>query len=86
MVNDVLQTVLREYIAAHPTVDEKLLAHFCQYAQSWLADSNIVGIGVNDGGVSLKLGNGAITTLFTVTGTPLVQQNAICITGQDSGK
>lgn len=78
-----MKTILNSYLVANPAADQTLLLNFCAYAEKWFAESNIVGVGVAQDGVSLRLGDGRETQLFVVTATPFPQTQAVCVTGTD---
>lgn len=81
MTNDAMSIILDKYVAAHPTADKQLLADFCQFARTWFLESNVVGVGVNDGGIALRLGDGSATNLFSIAATPMPAPTAVHITG-----
>jgi len=76
-----MSLILDKYLAAHPAADAQLLTDFCKYAQTWFVASNIVGVGVNCGGVALTLGDGTTTNLFVVAQSPAPPQDVVHITG-----
>lgn len=83
MADETMKMILSSYLVANPAADRDLLTNFCAYAEKWFADSNIIGVGVAQDGVSLRLGDGTETQLFVVTTTPFPQTPAVCVTGTD---
>lgn len=83
MENALLKTILNEYLTAHPQANADTLSAFCAYADNWLVESNIVGVGMTADGVSLRLGNGTETCLFVATASPEILATSVCVTGTD---
>jgi hypothetical protein len=87
--NELLKQILDAYCDARDLTPEQKSAcdSFYAYAAQWIADSGVVGVGQTSDGIALRFKNGDERVFFTAVGAgiPVVENNAVSITGNSGG-
>lgn len=65
--SELLSAILSDYAASGPTGEDKLGAErFCAYAEKWLGDNGVVGVGYAMNGLSIKLADGRELAVYGI--------------------
>jgi len=84
-VSEVLNNILDDFTAKKPELVSTELKAFCDYAATWLATNNIVGVGHTQNGLSLRFSDGRELILFEPAEEVLIQlPGDVSITGSQS--
>lgn len=83
--SSIVQDIYAAYIAEHkqsPT-RAKAIQHFCEFAESWLSSSGIVGLAQHSDGMALRFSDGKESALFTAVTSVDTQQffSSVGVTG-----
>lgn len=65
--------------------DAQAISAFCVYAEKWLQDSGIIGLGYAPTGMALRLKTGSEIPFFSSLPPELMPTAAVNITGNSSG-
>jgi len=85
--SELMTKILTDYMVSHPAADQAVLAHFCDYAGTWLAGRGIIGLGLAASGLSLRTTTGDEIALYTAD-SPVAADStgqAVNISGNNGG-
>ena len=87
--NSLTEEIRAAYLAEHkqsPT-RAKAIESFCEFAESWLAKSGIIGLAQNPDGMSIRFSDGKESVLFTAVSTVDQSQffSSVGVTGSAGG-
>lgn len=83
-----LQRIHADYVASQPKLPPEAAAAitaFQDYADKWLSESGIVGLGYSATGLALRFKSAEVIPLFSTPASPLANTPSVNITGNESG-
>lgn len=83
--SEVLSSILEDFTRSNPELELAHIRTFCEYAATWLATKNVVGVGHTPNGLALRFADGRELVLFQLPDAVLVPvPDAVGITGNQT--